>query len=967
LAIVFAASAVVALSVQTVSRAMAAIPVQSAAFFDSEPGDGLGQGRQIDFTTVTFNPFGGGARGYPTFIVSNGEGDSFQILFAGPGDSTTIAPGVYEQAERFAFRDAGHPGLDVFGDGVGCNTLAGRFVVDDATYDDTGKPLTFSARFEVHCDGEDGALFGALSYNSTADYRTRSISPGTLAFNTLSGSTTSKSVTITNNGPSSLSPSGFAISGADANEFNITASTCTSVLAASASCTVTVTYSPTVPGAAHALLSFYDELAPQGTAGEPAGTGTGRDIPLNGVAQFPGLVYVTANSSGRTVHSLALQSRASLPIASGFGCPYEPRLSPPGDVLVFAEYAVADCSGTNALMISRASAAVSTLVTAPANAFIEDPNVSPDDTTVLYSLIQFDARGNFVSCQLYTIPVTGGTPTAISGGGVQGCDGVYSPDGSRIAYAPDNGNYLATMNPDGTAITVLTKTAQPSGFSPGLPAWSPDGTKISYAYVKAVYPATGNVTFGIGLATANNTANRALPVTAAAAMSTNLSSWSADGTEIYYDSWAVNPSNGDETTYGSIYATDATGRWRTTVLATTGQAGDIEPQFVGGTVPVGLASTFTPATPVRLVDTRTGGHQALGAGRTLDLQVAGGSTPVPADATAVVVNVTGVAATANTYLQVYPTPAAGSAVPLVSNLNLAPGQTAAAAVTVTVGASGHIRIRNAAGTTNVIVDLSGYFTAGTSGDRYTPLPSPVRIVSQLTLSPTAETHTVQVSGLQGVPDGATAVVANLTGYGPTAATYLQVYPTGTSPTVSSVNFVPGQTRANQVTVALSPSGSFTVANANARIGVDIDLEGYYAPGATGLQFYPLTPTRVLDTRAGTNTPGGATTPIGPSATLDTPLTGTITTTSGIVTVPATAQVVVANITAVAPTASTYLTAYPTPASGNARPGTSTVNAAAGTVVPNLAQIPLGSNGELRLFNAAGTCPAIIDLAGYYGP
>jgi hypothetical protein len=549
---------------------------------------------------------------------------------------------------------------------------------------------------------------------------------------------------------------------------------------------------------------------------------------------------------------------------------------------------------------------------------------------------------------------------------VHGCDGVYSPSGSLIAYAPDNGNYLATMSVNGTLVRPFTATRQSTGFSPGFPAWSPDGTRISYTYVKAYYQATGNVTLGIAVVNSNNTANRTLPVTSAAASSTNLSSWSADGTEIYYDSWAVNPSNGNETTYGSIYATDATGGWRTVVLPTTGQAGDIEPQSVGGNAKSPPASTFTPVTPVRLLDTRAAGQRALGPGGTLDLQIAGGSSHVPADATAVVVNLTGIGVTASTYLQVYPTPVAGSAYPLVSNLNLAKGQTAASAVTVTVGARGNIRIRNAAGTTNVIVDLFGYFT-GSGGDRYTALPSPIRIVSQLTLSPTAQTHDVQVTGLHGVPNGATAVVANLTGYGPTAGTYLRVYPTGTSPLVLSVSVAPRQTRANQVTVALSPLGSFTVANGTGTIGVDIDLEGYYAPGATGLQYYPLAPTRLLDTRSGTNTLGGARTPIGPGAILDTPLAGTITTTNGIVTVPKTARVVVVNITAVSPTANTYLTAYPTPASGSARPGISTLNVPAGTVVSNLAQVPLGVNGKVRLFNAGGNCPAIIDLSGYYAP
>ena len=102
-------------------------------------------------------------------------------------------------------------------------------------------------------------------------------------------------VTITDNGPSALTPSGFNISGADAGEFEITGNTCTSPLAATDSCIVTVTYTPGItPSQASATLSYYDELSPQGPLNEPDTLGTGRDIPLTGT-DTPPLVASTSN------------------------------------------------------------------------------------------------------------------------------------------------------------------------------------------------------------------------------------------------------------------------------------------------------------------------------------------------------------------------------------------------------------------------------------------------------------------------------------------------------------------------------------------------------------------------------------------------------------------------------------------------------------------------------------------------
>jgi hypothetical protein len=134
-----------------------------------------------------------------------------------------------------------------------------------------------------------------------------------------------------------------------------------------------------------------------------------------------------------------------------------------------------------------------------------------------------------------------------------------------------------------------------------------------------------------------------------------------------------------------------------------------------------------------------------------------------------------------------------------------------------------------------------------------------------------------------------------------------------------------------------------------------------APGAFPT---PLQPTRFLDTRVGTDTWLGSTNPVGPGATLPVTMRGSATTSAGMITVPATAAAYVYNLTVVAPTAATYLTAYP---SGNTPPGSSSINAFAGTVVPNLAITGTDTNGGMSLFNAAGNSPVILDLAGYYAP
>jgi hypothetical protein len=86
------------------------------------------------------------------------------------------------------------------------------------------------------------------------------------------------------------------------------------------------------------------------------------------------------------------------------------------------------------------------------------------------------------------------------------------------------------------------------------------------------------------------------------------------------------------------------------------------------------------------------------------LTVAGGTTTVPQGATAVILNVTAVAPTADSHLDVWP---AGPAAPNVSNLNFVAGQTVPNLVTVQVGTKYQILLGNHNGSVDVIADVVG--------------------------------------------------------------------------------------------------------------------------------------------------------------------------------------------------------------------------------------------------------------------
>ena len=113
--------------------------------------------------------------------------------------------------------------------------------------------------------------------------------------------------------------------------------------------------------------------------------------------------------------------------------------------------------------------------------------------------------------------------------------------------------------------------------------------------------------------------------------------------------------------------------------------------------------------------------------------------------------------------------------------------------------------------------------------------------------------------MPGVPgpfsgDGAGAVVLNVTAVGPTKASHLTVWPSGTArPATSNLNFVPGQTVANRVMVPVGANGKVSIYNLTGTVNVVVDVTGYFTasffePPRPGPGFYPVTPARIADTR-----------------------------------------------------------------------------------------------------------------------
>jgi uncharacterized repeat protein (TIGR01451 family) len=129
----------------------------------SDVGDYVGQGQYLTLTRLD---------GDITAYVDGNHaavyfhGDDYWFFDMQAPDASPLVVGSYEGARRWPFQDPGQPGLDVSGQGRGCNVLIGRFVVHEIVVGPFGFLTRFAADFEQHCEGREPALFGYVRINS---------------------------------------------------------------------------------------------------------------------------------------------------------------------------------------------------------------------------------------------------------------------------------------------------------------------------------------------------------------------------------------------------------------------------------------------------------------------------------------------------------------------------------------------------------------------------------------------------------------------------------------------------------------------------------------------------------------------------------------------------------------------------------------------------------------------------------
>jgi hypothetical protein len=377
--------------------------------------------------------------------------------------------------------------------------------------------------------------------------------------------------------------------------------------------------------------------------------------------------------------------------------------------------------------------------------------------------------------------------------------------------------------------------------------------------------------------------------------------------------------------------------------------------------------SFTGVIPDRLFETRAGEktadgkQQAVGrraAGQVSEVQIAGRGG-VPADALAAVVNVTAIRPDEGGFVTVFP---CGVPRPSASTLNYAPGQVVANGATIKLGASGKVCVYTHRAM-DLIVDVTGYFPAGSSFEGVTPGRLFETRVGEKTVDgmqqavgrrEAGQVSEVQVAGRGGVPADALAAVVNVTAIRPDMAGFVTVFPCGVPrPSASTLNYAPGQVAANGATIKLGDGGKVCVYTHRA-MDLIVDVTGYFPAGSS---FEGVTPGRLFETRVGEKTVDGKQQAVGRRKAAQVAEVQV----AGRGGVPADASAAVVNVTAIRPDEGGFVTVFPC---GVPRPSASTLNYAPGQVVANGSTIKLGAGGKICVYTHRAM-DLIVDVTGYF--
>jgi hypothetical protein len=159
---------VAAASVTRAAAPTGAIGPTTSLTMTSKAGDYIGGGESYHLTSGDGSlSFSGTPSDVGVAFSTPDFSEWWHVELAAPID-TTLSPGTYPNAERAPFRTGRAPGLEVYGDGRGCNTLFGSFTINQIGFDAGGNLNLLDASFVQHCESSKApALTGTLLYNAT--------------------------------------------------------------------------------------------------------------------------------------------------------------------------------------------------------------------------------------------------------------------------------------------------------------------------------------------------------------------------------------------------------------------------------------------------------------------------------------------------------------------------------------------------------------------------------------------------------------------------------------------------------------------------------------------------------------------------------------------------------------------------------------------------------------------------------
>lgn len=248
---------------------------------------------------------------------------------------------------------------------------------------------------------------------------------------------------------------------------------------------------------------------------------------------------------------------------------------------------------------------------------------------------------------------------------------------------------------------------------------------------------------------------------------------------------------------------------------------------------------------------------------------------------------------------------------------------------------------------------------GNDGE-YIPLQTSVRLIDTRSDGnkapvPAKQTRSIPVRSNPGIPNDAKAIVVNVTAISPSANGYARIWGGNQStPNTSRLNYTRGQNLANEMIVPIGASGNVNIWHSAGNNHYQLVVTGYIGSedSPDGLRLNIIDQTRLIDTRnSGNKAPVAAQQPRSFSVRSNP-------------NIPADAQAVVVNVTAVGPTTNGYARIW---GGSQPMPSVSRLNYTRSQNVSNELIVPVGASGNINIWHSAGNNHYVLDITGYYAP